>query len=260
MKRFVKTLFAAVLLPSLAGFTVSSYAADTFTPVQKTQIQQIVGQYLKENPEVIIEALQAFQRKQYEQAAQTIKSTQQSASKYVTALFNQANDPVAGNPNGKITVAEFFDYQCPHCVDMAPVMEDVIKTNPDLRVVYKEFPIRGPVSDFASRAALAANKQGKYFEFHNAIMKAKQPLTEASILDIAKNLGLNVDKLKTDMSDASVTKQIESNMKLGQDLKLLGTPAFFIGKTDAKSSNSLNYIPGQISKDQLQDFIDKASK
>jgi protein-disulfide isomerase len=255
MKRFASALF---LSAALATAPVA-FAADAFTPAQQAQIQDMIAKTLKDKPQIIIDALQAFQQKQYEQAAQTIKGTQQAASKFVSALFNQAGDPIAGNPNGKLTVVEFFDYQCPHCVDMNPVIDDLVKSNNNVRIIFKEFPIRGPLSEFAARAALAANLQGKYMAFHDALMKAPQPYTEASILSVAQNVGLAVDKLKTDMNSAGVIKQIQANMKLGQDLKLLGTPAFFIGKTDAKSSNNVLYVPGQMTKDQLNEAINKAS-
>lgn len=255
MKRLTLSLIAAAALATSAV----SYAADSFTPAQQTQIQNIIAQTLKDKPQIIIDALQNFQQKQYEQAAQTIKNTQQTASKFVNALFNQASDPVAGNASGKITVVEFFDYQCPHCVDMNPTLQDLMKNNSNVRVVFKEFPIRGPLSEFAARAALAANLQGKYMAFHDALMKAPQPYTQDAILTIAKNNGLDVDKLKTDMNSATVTGQIQANMKLGQDLKLLGTPAFFIGKSNAKSSTALLYIPGQMTIEQLNDAISKAN-
>ncbi len=255
MKAFAtKLMLGAALLTSTATF-----AADTFTPAQTTQIENIIAQTLKDKPEIIINALQAFQQKQYEQAAQTIKNTQQSATKYITALFNAPNDPIGGNANGKLTVVEFFDYQCPHCVDMNPVLTDLMATNNNVRVIFKEFPIRGPLSEFAARAALAANMQGKYLPFHDALMKAPQPYTQESILAIAKTVGLDLDKLKTDMNSNTVGKQIDSNMKLGQSLKLLGTPAFFIGKSNATSSNNLLYIPGQMTKDQLNEAIAKAN-
>ena len=90
-----------------------------------------------------------LQRKQYEQAEQTVKQTQKIAPQFASALFKQDNDPTAGNPKGIVTIVEFFDYQCPHCVDMAPVTEAIIKANSNVRYVFKEFPIRGPVSDFA---------------------------------------------------------------------------------------------------------------
>lgn len=272
MTRFVKTTFAAALV-SLAA---TAYAAGTstpntttsttsnntrpMTPEEKTRIEEIVHQYLIQKPEVIVEALQILQKKQFEQAEQTVKKTQEAASQFADPLFHQASDPIAGNPNGKITIVEFFDYQCPHCVDMVPIIDTVVKSNPEVRVVYKEFPIRGPISDYAARAALAANKQGKYKELSHAILTSTQPLTQDSILAAAKNVGLDVDKLKKDMTDKSIDDQLKTNTKLGQDLKLLGTPAFFIGKTNATVKDSINYIPGQMSQSQLQDMIIKASK
>lgn len=207
---------------------------------------------------MIVQAIQNFQQKQYQQAEQTVKQTQQIASTFATPLFHQSGDPVAGNPNGKVTVVEFFDYQCPHCIDMGPVMDEIIKKNPDIRVVYKEFPIRGPVSDLAARAALAANKQGKYHEFSSKLLQQGKSLTQDAVYQTAKDVGLDVNKLKTDMNNKEISDQLKNNMKLGQNLKLFGTPAFFIGKTDAKGK--INYVPGQMDQAQLQGMIDDANK
>lgn len=255
--KFVNQLLIAMSLGAVALLPTTTLAAK-MSSEDKTQIEAVVHDYLKKNPEVILEAIQALQRKQFEQTAQTMKKTQENLVKYTSPLFHQANDPLAGNPNGKVTIVEFFDYQCAHCVDMGPVMETLIKSNPNVRVVYKEFPIRGPISEFAARAALAANKQGKYVQFNHALMTStKQPLTEEIILELAKNNGLNVDQLKKDMKDSSIDAQLKANLKLGQDMHLFGTPAFVIGKTDASSSKDLNYIPGQMNLAQLEDVIKK---
>lgn len=259
MIRFAKSALIAALIPCFAATTVTAFAADAAKPAtgaEKAKIEATVHQYLLQNPEVLVEALQILQRKQFEQAEATVKQTQAIAAKFATPLFHTASDPVAGNPNGKITLVEFFDYQCPHCVDMAPVISAIIKANPDLRVIYKEFPIRGPMSNLAARAALAANLQGKYSEMSHAILNNKQPITEELLLQLAKDNGLDVEKLKKDMTDASIDTQIKANMKLGQDLKLFGTPAFFVGKTDAAAN--INYVPGQMDQTQLQGLIDKA--
>lgn len=264
MKRFTKMTIAAL-------FAVSSIAqaADPTTntatnnvsvsPQERAKIEEVVHQYLLQKPEVLIESLQNFQKKQYEQAEKTVKQTQVDAPQYNQALFHNGNDPVAGNPNGKITVVEFFDYQCAHCSDMRPTMDAVIKANPDLRVVYKDWPIRGPVSEFAARAALAANKQGKYTVFNHAIFKAPQPLTEDKILQIAKTVGLDVKKLQQDMNDTSIQDQVKATMKLAQDLKLFGTPAFFFAPTNAKDGTAVTYIPGQMNQTQMQEVIKKVS-
>jgi len=231
---------------------------------KKSQIESIVHDYILSNPDVIVQALQSFQQKQMEKARETIVQTQKKSPQYVDALFHQAADPVVGNQQGTITVVEFFDYQCPHCVDMADIMDKLVISNPNVRVVYKEFPIRGPVSVFAAKAALAAKNQGKYIEFHKALMNTKQqPLTNESILQIAQSVGLDADQLKKDMNNPAVDQQIKSTYKLAQDLELIGTPAFFIGKTtlvgkNAKSSDIV-FIPGQVDQSQLEDMIKKIS-
>ena len=264
MKRFTKTVLATALVSCVTAFSSAAFAATqtntssaNVSPAERAKIESVVHDYLIKNPQVVVEVLQILQRKQYEQAEQTVKQTQQNVGQFAASLFSQANDPVAGNPKGKVTIVEFFDYQCPHCVDMAAVMESIIKANPDLRVVYKEFPIRGPISEFAARAALAANMQGKYTVFSHAVLAAPQPLTQDAIFDIAKKTGLDVDKLKTDMNGNAVSSQLKANNKLAQGLKLFGTPAFFIGKIGDKN---IKYVPGQMDQTQLQAAIDSASK
>lgn len=263
MKRFIKTTLAAAIF----AFAVPTYATDTtadisnVTPAEKAKIEEVVHQYLLRKPEVLVEALQILQRKQYQEAEQTVKKTQANANKFADALFHQANDPIAGNPKGKVTVVEFFDYQCPHCVDMAPVTQAIIKANPDLRIVFKEFPIRGAQSEMAAKAALAANKQGKYYQFSHALLTANKPITQDLIFETAKAAGLNVEQLKKDMNDAAVNAELKNNVKLAEELKLFGTPAFFIAKSDVNNSKgTISYIPGQMDQKQYQTEIDKAQK
>lgn len=141
---------------------------------------------------------------------------------------------------------------------MAPVITDIIKANPDVRVVFKDFPIRGPLSEFAARAALAANKQGKYYEFSHALLNANKPLTQELVFEVAKKQGLNVEQLKKEMNDQSISEQIKNTQKLAQNLKLFGTPAFFIGKTSATNGQNVNYVPGRMDQTQMQAAIDKA--
>lgn len=177
----------------------------------------------------------------------------------VNALFHQAGNPVVGNPRGNVTVVEFFDYQCGHCISMVPVMDAIIRSNPNVRVVYKDFPIRGPASEFAARAALAANKQGKYYQFSHRLLTASEPLSANFILQTAKNLGLNVERLKKDMNSSSVTHELSSNFHLADQLNVTGTPAFFIGKTNATDIKEVNFVLGEMSQRELQDAINKAS-
>lgn len=259
LARIVASLAAAGLIM----VTMTAQAAD-MSAAQKKQVQDVVRDYLVQNPDVIIQALQGYQQKQMDQAKKTIQKTQDTSPQFADALFHQANDPTAGNPNGKITVVEFFDYQCPHCVDMTPVIEGLIKNNPEVKVIFKEFPIRGPVSEIATRAALAAKEQGKYFEFHRALMESKQePLTEDAIYQAAKSVGLDVDKLKAAMKSGNVEKQVKANYQLAQQLGLLGTPALFIAKSDVSKTSpatAIVFIPGQADSSQMNQAIDKISK
>ncbi len=178
----------------------------------------------------------------------------------VTELLNKPNDPVAGNPHGAVTVVEFFDYQCSHCISMAPVVAAIIQANPDVRFVFKELPIRGPMSELASRAALAANKQGKYYPFSHALLSSNQPITEAFIFETAKKVGLNVSKLKKDMNSPAVANELKSNFNLAAQLQVSGTPAFFIAKTGTRNSNDVNFQLGEMSQGELQTAIDNAKK
>lgn len=257
MSRFAKTLATFALVPAIAAMTTASYAA--FNDGQKKEIEGIIGSYLQSNPQVIITALQEMQRKQMEEAQKTIQNTQKDAAKFAQALFHASGDPIAGNPNGTVTITEFYDYQCGHCIEMGSVINQLVSSDPNVRIVFKEFPIRGPVSEFASRASLAANMQGKFKEFHETLMKAPQPLTNDIVLSTAKQVGLDMTKLNKDMNSSAVSNQIQATMKLAQDLKLMGTPAFFIGKTNTTPTSSLEYVPGSLPLDQLQMVVKKVS-
>lgn len=258
-KNSLKLIFASLMLVTLPSFAADNdVVKNTLSASEKAQIESVVHDYLMNKPEVLVDAMQVLQKKQMDQAQVTIKDTEKDAKRFSTVLFRSPNDPVSGNVNGKITVTEFFDYQCPHCVKMVPVLDNIIKNNPNVRLVFKEFPIRGPMSETAARAALAANKQGKYAIFSHKLIAFEQPLTAAVIFNIAQSVGLNVEQLKKDMQDPSISKQLEVTAQLAQDLKLFGTPALFIGKTNGSATDKVQYAPGSINEKELQNMIDKA--
>lgn len=242
---------------------VTTHALSDSANDSAKQIENTVHQYLLKKPEVVVEALQAYQQKQMESMQQLFKQTQQLAPKYADNLFHQDSNPIVGNAKGKVTVVEFSDYQCAHCIEMSPVLDAVIKANPNLKVVFKEFPIRGGLSEEAARAALAANKQGKYSEFRDALFKVSAHLTADKIYEVAKMIGLNVEQLKKDMNDKAIRGMVQADQKLAMALKLIGTPAFFIANSNIKngaSVDAISYIPGIASQQQLQTLIDKAMK
>ena len=175
-----------------------------------------------------------------------------------SSLFRHSGDPVSGNAKGAITVAEFFDYDCPHCVNMVSTIHAIIAANPNVRFVAKELPVLGPNSVLAARAALAAKTQGKYNPFSQALFADSRQIDDATVTGIAKDLGLNVTKFKQDMNSNNVTEQLKANMALANQLGVPGTPAFFIGKTSATSMDTIQQLSGEVSQSELQAAIDKA--
>jgi protein-disulfide isomerase len=266
-KKLMRHLLTAGIVTSMSLFGIShalaaSKSASAMTPTEKTQVETIVHDYILQNPEVLVQAMENLQRKQYEQTQQTIKKTQSIANQYADLLFHNNADPVLGNPNGKITLVEFFDYQCHYCVNMVPIIQSLIKTNPELRVVLKEFPVRGDMSQLASKAALAANLQGKYATYYHDLLNAQQPLTEATIYKLAEKNGIDINKLKTDMNSSAINDELKNNLSLAQKLNVFATPAFFIGKTNTdktSSEGSIEYILGGVEQRQLQSVINKFS-
>jgi len=229
--------------------------------MNKKQVEGVVHDYLVQNPDVVVQSLQSWQQKQM---SESVSKTQNSSIKLANEIFHQKGDPFSGNPKGKVTVVEFFDYQCPHCVDMHPVFDDLVKKNPNVRVVFKEFPIRGPASEIAAKVALAAEAQGKYMPFHAALMAeaGKAPLTEGIIYSVAEKVGLDIAKVKEAVKSAEIDKQIKATYQLAQQLQLMGTPAIFIANSNVNSksaASSVVFVPGQVDANQLDKDIAKVS-
>lgn len=178
----------------------------------------------------------------------------------LSALFRHNSDPMVGNPHGDITIVEFFDYQCSHCMNMVPVIDNIVKNNKNVRFVFKDFPIRGDTSEIAARAAIAAQKQGKYYELYKALLNSDENLTEQSIFQHAQSLGININKLKNDMNAKRTSDQIDGNLNLGHGLEVPGTPVFYIAKTSVHANHDVNYVIGEMSESEMQDAINKISR
>jgi protein-disulfide isomerase len=175
-------------------------------------------------------------------------------------LLHDSNDPIGGNPNGKITLVEFFDYRCPHCIRMYSGIEALIASHPDLRVVYKMFPVLGPESELAARAALAANMQGKFWAYHAALMHAYGNLSLENILAMANTAGLNIEKFKRDMNSDSVASAIIFNTDLATRMGVNGTPAIFVTKTNLSANSKPSdviFIAGEAGPSELQHSYDR---
>ncbi len=249
----VSALAATIISPVAMAANVTP-----ISPEQKKQFEQIIHDYLVNSPEVLMEASQALQQKQQLTMQKEAKS---AISEHVAQLL-MGNLAVAGNPKGDVTVIEFFDHQCIHCKKMLPVMTDLIKKNPNVRVVYKEFPIFGKTSEFASRAALAAAMQGKYLPMQEALLKLDKHLDNQLVLDTAKSLGLDMAKLKVDMDSKQVSADLDANRALAEKMHLMGTPALVVLSTPAgqfKPGSETGFIPGGATEEALQSLVNKAA-
>ena len=222
--------------------------AAEITPEQRKAIEAIIHDYLMQNPDVLIDALREAEAKANSdaeiKAAQVLRDRRHE-------VFDDPATPVGGNPQGDVTVVEFFDYRCPYCKQVHPAIQKLLDEDRKLRFVYKEFPVLGEQSDIAAHAALAARLQGKYEPFHNAMMAAKGQITEEAVYRIADSIGLDVDRLKRDMTDPEIDRALNANRSLAKALDLRGTPGFVIGD---------HIVPGAIDLDALKTMVADARK
>ncbi len=234
---------ALTLLVSLASPMALAQDASPLSPQQQEQVKALVRQVIQDNPELVLEALQSLERKQ--ELAQQQRSRDAIAS-YRDRLERDPADPVHGNPKGDVTIVEFFDYNCPYCKMVAERVMRLAEADGNIRLVFKEYPILGPVSAVAARAALAAQKQGKYAAYHRALMGLRGRLDEAAIFTTAAEVGLNVDRLKADMNSPDIADHIRATLELGRAIGATGTPAFVIGKT---------LVPGAVDDATLKQLV-----
>jgi protein-disulfide isomerase len=245
LRAFCVSLWVAAGLVLLAA--PPALAAD-FTPPQQRAIESIVKHYLAQHPEVILDALQAADARM--KAGAPDKAETALAAHRREILDDPAN-PIGGNPAGDVALVEFFDYRCPFCKQVEPALESLLRQDHNLRIVYKEFPVLGPASVTAAKAALAAQKQNKFGAFHRAMMALKGQIDDAAIFAVAASVGLDIPHLKRDMQDPAIGRQIDDNYALADALGIDGTPGFVIGD---------HIVPGAIGLDDLKQLIAAARK
>lgn len=218
-----------------------------FSDSEKAAIEDVVRDYLvTKHPEILMDAMKELQRR--DQASAETKA-EEAITTFKSQLFNDPNTPVGGNPKGDVTMIEFFDYQCGYCKMSEEAVLKELKEDKNVKFLYKDFPILGPMSVTAAKASFAAARQGKYVKFHDALMAKKDHVSEDMIYQTAKESGLDVEKLKKDMADDGIMKLIDANLKLGTDIGVRGTPMFIIGT---------QIYPGALQYDQLKKAVDDA--
>ncbi|MGR3572425.1 DsbA family protein [Brevirhabdus sp.] len=225
--------------------------------MDKEAVKQIITETLQANPSLVLDAItsnpevvmQAITILREREAQAEKLSSQAALASAQQDLFSDDNAPVGGNPDGKLVIVEFFDYNCPYCKRAMPVVKKAIEANPELKVIYREWPILSEGSVVAARASLAAQNQEKYDAFHEQLMQIKGQANETSVMKVAREVGLDIDKLKKDMQSDRVESHIATSMQLAQSLNINGTPTFVIGD---------QLIPGFIQYDQFQKLLDDA--
>lgn len=209
-----------------AGLAWTGAAAQGFTPAQRQDIVGILRDALREDPSILrdaLAALEADERREQEGA------TRAAITANAAALFDDPADAVLGNPRGAVVLVEFFDARCGYCKQMQPVVEQLLRRQRDVRLVLKDLPILGPASLQASRALLAAQRQGKYAELHAALMGLREEPAEAVLRREAERAGLNWARLRRDMDDPAVQRRLDGNIRLARSLRIEGTPALVVG-------------------------------
>jgi len=234
-------VFIAALLTA-----VPTQASDALSEGERQDVIKLIRETLTKNPEIVMEALEELQRRR-EVAEAAQKRVILAHSK--ATIYDDPLTPIAGNPKGDVSLVEFFDYRCGYCKRVFPAVMALVKKDKNLRYVIKEYPILGKESVFASRAALAAKVQDKYFEMHVALMEAPGSLSNSKVMSIAQSIGLDMDKLKTDMESPEVRLALQKNYQLAQSLDITGTPAFIIGD---------NVVPGAIGLERLEAMVAEA--
>jgi len=156
-------------------------------------------------------------------------ASDEAVAQKATALLSDPSSPVIGNPHANVAVVEFFDYACPYCKAAEPRLEAMLRSDQGTKLVLKEFPILTPESMIATKAALASVKQGKYTQFHQTLMAYKGPLQDSEIFDTAKDVGLDVGRLRKDMTAPEITDEIIANFNLARSLRIFQTPGFIVG-------------------------------
>ena len=246
---FGRRMFLGAL--ALAVCVGSPAAAAGFTAEQKSEIGAVVKDYLLANPEVLRDAMAELDKRQKDQeGAARLKVMADESG----ALFNSPYQVVLGNPNGKATIVEFFDYNCSYCKHALDDLAKLMKNEPELRVVLKDFPVLGPGSVEAAQVAGALRAQfkgDKYWEFHSKLLSSRGQVGRAQALAVAKDLGADMDKLARDVQTPEIRTGIEQAMQIADSLNLTGTPSYVVG---------LDVVVGAVGYDDLKGRIDNIVK
>ncbi|GIS17593.1 MAG: hypothetical protein CM15mP118_4720 [Alphaproteobacteria bacterium] len=210
--------------------------------INEQQIKNIIEKYILENPEIIIESLEKFTANQKEKEKKSFVNILNNF--YDTKVYESL--PRIGNIDSKLIIVEFVDYNCGYCKKTLPTIAKLMKNFDNIQIVFIDYPILSESSEIAARASLAANEQNAYFEYHTILLNNKKSINENFLYKIAKELSLDIEKFKKDMSSEKIKNTIIKNVKFANSLKIRGTPTFIIGK---------QILPGAYDYEKLKKII-----
>ncbi|MDX2103520.1 MAG: DsbA family protein [Alphaproteobacteria bacterium] len=219
-------LVLSFVLALMAPLPIAAETPPPAAPDQRALIREVIIDLLREQPELVLEALQALETREQVQA-QTRQS--EALARLRPQLEQDADDLVTGNPAGDVTIVEFFDYRCPYCKQAQASLDQAVRADGRVRLVHKQFPILGPDSVVAARAVIAARQQNRQGELHKALMAVPGGLTEAEVFRQARSAGLDEARLRRDMASPAVDAVLRRSLEVGRALDLRGTPAFVVG-------------------------------
>ncbi len=236
----MKFSFASLL--ATAAFAYGMLSPLPVSAADDKEIEAVVKKYITEHPEVIIKAVQDYQEKM---AAEHISEAAQNLVRMQDKIARDPRSPFIGNPNGDVTITEFFDYHCGYCKRFFPELAQLLREDKHVRVVFKEFPILNPDSETAAKAALAVYNidKSKYFDYHIRLMQSRNDFTDEVLTSAAVQEGINADEFHKALSDPQLQKDIDNNKALAKDLAITGTPGIIVGT---------EFMPGAISYDALK--------
>lgn len=240
-------VIAAAFTALLAIAAPQAVRAGEFSTSQRGEVERIVREYLIAHPEVIQDAMVELEKRQSAADAEKHKA---AVKQYSQSLFTSPRQVVLGNPNGNVTFVEFFDYNCGYCKRAMEDMLTLLKDDPKLKVVLKEFPVLGPGSVEAAQVAVAVHLQDKtgkkYLEFHQKLLGGRGQADKARALAVAKDIGMDMTRLDKDLSNPEVKATLQESFKLAEALGLNGTPSYVIGD---------NVVVGAVGLDALKEKV-----
>jgi protein-disulfide isomerase len=251
MRFLLRPLAAALIVLAAAVPTLDRAWAQLFSPDQKGEIEKIIRDYLLRNPEVLQEVIQEMERRQAQAEAEKHR---EGIKEHAALLFNSKRQIVLGNPDGDVTMVEFFDYNCGFCRKALADKIELMKADPRLRLVLKEFPVLGEGSTQAAQVAVSVRLQDKaggkkYFEFHQKMFASRGSIDKARALAVVREVGLDAARAERDMNSDEVRQTIEEAFKLAEALGINGTPTYVFAN---------QVVVGAVGVEKLREAINNA--